>query len=242
MVPEENVHVIDLLPAFVVCALTEEETYQVASHLEVCPTCRAELKSLQQVADDLPLALAQTEPPARLKANLMESVHKRQAQATVSEPPVKSRKLEFKLQRLLPVFGIAVFIVLAVVNVVLWRQLYNGSLQAGSNFQSVALANTENSPGAMGELVLDPNGQYGTLVVDNLAKLDSTKQYQVWLVKNGERTSGGVFSVNPDGYAALELYAPMPLRLYDSIGISVEPFGGSPAPTGDKVLGGNIPR
>jgi anti-sigma-K factor RskA len=94
----------------------------------------------------------------------------------------------------------------------------------------------------MGTLVMDHQGDYGTLVVDKLAALDPSQQYQVWLLNGGNRTSGGVFSVNPDGYASLEIMAPKALSQYDSVGITVEPFGGSLAPTGLKVLGGTIPH
>ena len=104
----------------------------------------------------------------------------------------------------------------------------------------VALAGTKDSTQAIGTLVMNPSGEYGSLVVDHLAALDAGHQYQVWLIKDGQRTSGGVFSVNPDGYASLELYAPLPLIEYQSIGITIEPAGGSPGPTGAKVLGGDL--
>jgi len=86
------------------------------------------------------------------------------------------------------------------------------------------------------------NGDYGSLVVDHLATLDNGQQYQVWLSRDGERISAGLFSVNYEGYASLELKAPLPLILYDTIGITIEPTGGSPSPTGVKVLGGEISR
>ena len=71
--------------------------------------------------------------------------------------------------------------------------------------QVVALANTQNSPGAQGTLIINQPGDYGTLVVDKLAELDSSHQYQVWLLKDGQRVSGGLFSVNQEGYASLEI-------------------------------------
>jgi len=57
---------------------------------------------------------------------------------------------------------------------------------------------------------------------------------------NGKRTNGGVFSVDQDGYAVMEVYAPQPLSAYPQFGITVEPAGGSPAPTGEKVMGGKV--
>jgi anti-sigma-K factor RskA len=238
----DSQHVFDLLPAFVLGALADEETYQVVSHLDDCPACRDELERLQTVADELPLALSQVEPPARVKENLMNSIHRRNSAQAQTVSRAETVKQAGFLQKWLPVMAAALVVLLAVTNLVLWRQLSASNQQAAVPMKVVALANTAYSPNAMGELVIDENGKYGTLVVDSLAALDNTLQYQVWLIKGEAHTSGGVFSVNPDGYASLEVMAPQPLSSFDSIGVSIEPFGGSQSPTGDRVLGGVIPR
>jgi anti-sigma-K factor RskA len=101
----------------------------------------------------------------------------------------------------------------------------------------VALAGTEAAPAATGTIVISGDGEYGTLVVDGLPPLDAARQYQLWLIEDGQRTSGGVFSVSSEGYGAMEIASPEPLSRYSAFGITVEPAGGSPGPTGDKVLG-----
>jgi anti-sigma-K factor RskA len=236
-------HVIEWLPAYVLDALTDDEMSQVAEHLAVCPTCQAELAGIQQVADELPLALAQTAPPPELKVRLMSAIHTRQVNlSTPSQPTSLGQRLGGLLRMRLPALGLALVVVMALGNLLLWRQINQANRQTSTPMRVYALANTQNSPGAVGTLVMDPNGKYGTLVVDNLATLAPGQQYQVWLIKGGERTSGGVFSVNPDGYASLEILAALPLVQYDSIGITIEPAGGSPGPTGAKVLGGELPH
>jgi anti-sigma-K factor RskA len=77
-------------------------------------------------------------------------------------------------------------------------------------------------------------------VVDSLPVLDVTHQYQLWLIKDGKRTSGGVFSVSQAGYGALAISSPQPLKEFAAFGITIEPAGGSPGPTGDKVMGGSL--
>jgi anti-sigma-K factor RskA len=108
--------------------------------------------------------------------------------------------------------------------------------------QVIALANTNDAPQAIGTLIMGQNGDYGTLVVDHLPLLDAELQYQVWLIRDGERTSSGLFSVNYEGYGSLELSAPLLLNQYDTIGVTIEPRGGSPGPTGAKVLGSDLPH
>lgn len=234
-------HVIDRLPAYVLDALTDDEMEQVAEHLAGCQTCQVELARIQQVADELPLALAQTTPPPDVKVKLMRTIHTHQVNpSTISQPTSLGQRLASLLRTRLPALGLALIVVMVLGNLLLLRQLNLANRQTSTPMRVYALANTQNSPGAVGTLIMDPNGKYGTLVVDNLASLDSNKQYQVWLIKGAAHTSGGVFSVNPDGYGSLEILAPQPLVQYDSIGITIEPAGGSPGPTGFKVLGGEL--
>jgi anti-sigma-K factor RskA len=75
------------------------------------------------------------------------------------------------------------------------------------------------------------------LVVDHLPPLDPAHQYQLWLIQDGQRTSGAVFSVNPEGYGSVWVSSPQPLANYSAFGVSIEPAGGSLAPTGARVLG-----
>jgi anti-sigma-K factor RskA len=233
-------HVIDLLPAYTLDILTDEETSLVAEHLTGCQTCPAEYQRLQLVADELPLALVQTAPPARVKDALMGSIHAHHIKPIPASRPTTWQKLTDILRLRFPALVVALILVLSFGNLLLWRQLNLSNSQTTSPMRVLALANTNNAPQALGTLVVGQSGDYGSLVVDHLQTLDNAHQYQVWLNRDGERISAGTFSVNHEGYASLELKAPIPLILYDTIGITVEPTGGSPGPTGIKVLGGDI--
>ncbi len=130
---------------------------------------------------------------------------------------------------------------MGISNYLLWQRV--NALQARvpqGNLQVVHLAGTDNAPLAQGYLMVFPNETYGTLVVKNAPPLQPGYQYQLWLVRDGKRSNGGVFSVSEDGYGTLEVTAKAPLTTYQSFGITIEPHGGSPGPTGKKVLGGSL--
>jgi anti-sigma-K factor RskA len=110
----------------------------------------------------------------------------------------------------------------------------------GNNVQIVRLDGTGSAPQTVGYVIVFKNNRYGSLTVENAPVLNEDQQYQIWLMKNGERISGGVFSVNDSGYGVLQVYSKEPLEVYDSFGITIEPVGGSPAPTGEKILGGGL--
>ena len=102
------------------------------------------------------------------------------------------------------------------------------------------LAGSEVAPEASGIIYNSADGRNGTVIVDRLPQLGPDQQYQLWLIQHGQRTSGAVFSVDADGYRGLQIASPIPLQDYSAFGITIEPAGGSPSPTGQRVLGYNL--
>lgn len=236
-----NAHVIDLLPAYTLDCLDEEDLVRVAEHLAQCADCRAELRSYQTVAAQLALATPDVAPPDDLKARLMDRIEPRQLTTPAQPRTSWWDKLAHVMQHASPAWGLAGLLVIAALvisNLWLWGQLSSqqSTTQPGT-LRTIALMSTQAVPEATGLIVVSADGEHGTLVVDGLPPLDQEHQYQLWLIRNGQRTSGGVFSVDPDGYGSLWVSSPQPLSSYSSFGITIEPAGGSPAPTGQQVLG-----
>jgi anti-sigma-K factor RskA len=148
------------------------------------------------------------------------------------------------LQHNAPAWGLAglvLIVALLISNLWLWGQLGRTQGAPGpSILRTINLIGTETAPQATGLLVVSVDGEHGTLVVDGLAPLSEEQQYQLWLIQDGQRSSGGVFSVSEEGYGSLWISSPEPLSSYSSFGITIEPAGGSPGPTGDKVLGSTL--
>jgi anti-sigma-K factor RskA len=220
-------HVADLLAAYALDSLDAEDTYRVAGHLAVCRACRNELQAYTRVVDELPYGVRECEPPPGLKARIM-------AQARTAKLPARPRSIWVWTPSW--VFAsLAVILLLSLGNLYLFQRMGQG--RSTGDWRPVAL---QGSGGATGLLLISDDGAHGALVVDGLAVLDDSRQYQLWLIQGGARTNGGVFSVNEDGYGALWVHSSQPLVRYDAIGVTIEPAGGSPGPTGEKVMGGNL--
>jgi anti-sigma-K factor RskA len=235
------VHLIGLIPAYALDCLDEDETAQVAEHLKGCQECQLELCAYQAVVDQLPLAVPQAEPSPRVKTMLLRRVG---LGSPVEKQPSAWVRLTNSIKAPTPIWrfaGVALVLVLLLSNVALWRQVNWLRSNPGSTaLRVVNLDGTQFSPGATGMIVISQNGEYGTLVVDHLPALNSEQEYQLWLVKDENRTNGGTFSVSPEGYASLVIAAPHSLDDYEAFGVTIEPAGGSAGPTGEKVLGGNL--
>jgi len=236
-------HINDLIPGYALDCLEEAEVVQVAGHLAACVLCRAELHEYQALVELLPLAAPDADPPAGVKQGLMARIQASTSQPAPAKPSTWERLGSF-FRTASPAWGLAslgLVAVLLVSNLLLWRQFTQSSAAPRpDSLQVVNLTGTDAAPDATGMIIISLDGDHGTLVVDRLPQLDPQLQYQLWLIEDGNRSDGGVFSVGPGGYASLWVSAPRPLEDYDAFGITIEPAGGSPGPTGDKVLGGNL--
>lgn len=67
-----------------------------------------------------------------------------------------------------------------------------------------------------------------------LPPLPAGRTYQLWTIVAGQPVSHGIFAPEGDGRA--QVLAQAPPGAVQAIAVTIEPEGGVPAPTGDKVL------
>ncbi len=223
----------DLLPAYALGSLDAAETARVAAHVEACPACREELAAYEVVTDMLATAVPLASPPPALRTRLMS-----RTQTAVAPQPTRRQSIKEHLRRWWhppywrPALALVV-LALAVTTLVIWQQ---NRPVTPSQFTLTA---TEHAPEATGVITIAADGT-ATLSIANLPPLTAEQQYQLWLIRDGQRDSGAVFSVNADGSAQVTIQAARPFTSYQAFGITIEPAGGSPGPTGDRVLGFNL--
>jgi anti-sigma-K factor RskA len=100
---------------------------------------------------------------------------------------------------------------------------------------TISLKGTNAQPKAQGQLIADPTSQSAVLVVTGLPPLEPGKTYQVWLIANAP-VSAGLLTTDANGQGVLIITSTESIGSFKSLGISVEPKGGSPQPTGDIVV------
>jgi anti-sigma-K factor RskA len=230
-------HPENLLAGYALGCLDGEDYLLVKAHLQNCGECRAELRGFKEITAQLAYAVPTVTPAPSLVPRKGRSPQQANTYSWFKT------LLDF-WPRLVPVATLAAFILVALLGVtdlLLWRQLENTKQPGLEKVQLVHLKATEQNPAASGTLLVRSADQQALLEVNGLKPLQESAQYQLWLIKDGKRSSGGVFSVDNDGRARLQIDATNPLDHYDAFGITIEPFGGSPGPTGPKVLGGKFP-
>ncbi|HZQ97765.1 MAG TPA: anti-sigma factor [Chloroflexota bacterium] len=253
--------IADLGEGYALGVLGPEELDAVERHADACPRCREVLDRHVEVAALLALAVPQREPPQSLARSLMAAAR---GDTTTAE------RQEAWWRRALPgsariAWGLASFASLLCSASLAWALNLESRLQTqpamlapaasvspsdyggmGPGFaleraQMHRLVGSDAAPEARGWIYTDPQDANALLVAYKLPPLPPDKAYQLWLVTpTQQRYSGGVFSVDAEGYGWLKIKAPATFGSVARVGITVEPRAGSPGPTGQRVLGGDL--
>lgn len=233
-------HVTDLLPGYALGCLDAEETAMVVEHLTDCGQCRTEWEAFQAIGDQLALAAPDAQPSPGLKRRILRNIQseKRSTQAQTFFSGWGHWFVTL-FQPVAPFWAVAsllLIVMLGTSTLMLWQRIHSLEvLYQTQDFQMVTLQCTHVAPEATGQIMISRDGEFGILTVAHLPVLESEYIYQVWLKRNGERTPGGTFSVNQNGYGVMKLISPESL-LDCGFSITVEPAEGSSAPSGTPLL------
>ncbi|MEW6420369.1 MAG: anti-sigma factor [Deinococcota bacterium] len=207
-------HPTDLLPGYVLGDLAAQEAETVEVHLLGCPSCRAEVArlwdALFSLADDLPAAAPSAGTWDRIQAR---------RQPLRVQPPHRSVWPWWS--------AAAVVALLALGGSVTWSQFHPARQASVERWEApgvtrLVLISREGTP--FGSLLVRPDGQ--ALVMLN-RPAPNGQVYQAWgRQAQGPRAGVPVSLGITDGRVMQVVWTG-----FDSVGISVEPMGGSPAPT-----------
>lgn len=255
-------HIEELLSFYALDALTDEERELVEKYLTEHPQARRQVEEMGSAAAALPYGVSPVEPSRQSKQALMARVTSDAEQRARSANAVRetSRRVSLseKLFRTLSLAAAAIAIVWAIIlNVQVVRlqnevSSLNERLVAQSesidqiianlpqaeqaNVITVSLRGTQVQPQVQGQLIADPDSQSAVLVISGLPKLEPRKTYQVWLIDGAAPVSAGLLSVDENGQGVFIVSSENAIGSFNSLGISIEPEGGSTQPTGDIVV------
>lgn len=256
-------HIEELLPFYALDALSAEERELVEKYLAEHPEARQQVEEMGKAASVLPHGVLPVQPPRRAKQALMARVtadaeaRVRPTVQTSREPARRVNALE-NFFRALSLASAAIAIIWAIIlNAQVARLQHevsslNERLVAQSesidqiianlpqtnqaDVITVSLKGTQVQPQAQGQLIVDPDSQSAVLVISGLPKLEPGKTYQVWLINGGAPLSAGLLAVDENGQGVFIVNSEESIGSFNSLGISIEPDGGSEQPTGDIVV------
>ena len=231
----------DNLAAFALGALDPEESAALEAHLQICESCRAELADYQQVSTGLMASLPPRQPPARVRRALQKQI----ARQTAPERrgfSWSSTRLVFAglMTALVALNAFTVYQLVSIKQEQAEMDRQRASEQTAISMLAYPTTKTltfaEN--GVSGSLLVDKQRNLVAVFAWNLPTPPAGKIYQMWLSDpKGDRTSGG-FLVPEANYPFVMavVQSPQPLTNFTGFGVTLEPAGGSLAPTGPRIF------
>jgi anti-sigma factor RsiW len=224
------------LAAFALGALDEPEREPVERHLADCPICRAEVAAFGETA----WSIAQTaaiDPPSGLRASIVARATRESRPIAGPRPVSLGGRLVGALRRPIPAVvpvALALLLVVSVVGLAGARRDADGyasALSGVAGARVVPLAGTDTA--LRGSVVVPASGAPAYLILD-LPAPPSGKTWEAWVL-NGEKPIAAGLS---GGHGVTTLLLTAPVGAGDGVAVTLEPTGGSLAPTTVPVLAG----
>lgn len=240
-----------LAGAYAVHALPVEEQQFFERHLDVCEACNVEVDEFLATAAVLGGASAETAPPLMRQRTLSAVDVTRQA-PPVSQAPAPARRsgrrvAETLLASVAAALALAL-LVLSGVTVHLNERVVELEAAGPTAVDDRALAvlaapDAETRPmggGGLtsGRFVYSPDLDTGVFVAHGLQPLPAASTYELWLFHDGTPHPATVF--DPDGEGRAFAIVEGAVAGAEFAAVTVEPHGGSPAPTGEVVIEGSV--
>jgi anti-sigma-K factor RskA len=211
----------DDVGAYLLGALNDLERQAFERHMRGCEECQEELARLRPAADALPGTVQQFEPPARLKASLMEVVE-REARAERPAAPRPRPRLRFFMR---PAFVAAALVIGLVAGFAV------AQLGGGDDTRTLAATVDRAMPSAGGTLRVSNDD--ATLRLHDMPSLSGTRVYQVWLQHGDHLVPARTFEVGADGRGTIDLSN---VEGADGVYVTREPRGGAQVPSEDPIV------
>jgi hypothetical protein len=237
----DNLHA--LLAPYALDALDSGEAAAFAAHLNNCDLCAAELGGMQQTAAHLAVSVAE-EPPEGLRAKVLQQAERTPQVESASPEPVVDlaavRSRRRGANRLLAGVAAAAVIVAGVLGVSTYQanQRANDAQVAADQITALladpdaTVERTDVAGGGTGTLVVAPSSEQAAFLAASLPATGPDETYQLWAIDDAGATSVGL--LQPESGRATALVDLPPGTT--TFGMSVEPAGGSTAPTTEPVL------
>lgn len=235
--------------AYALNALDAAERAHLEAHLAGSEETRAEVTELTDTAVMLGLAVTPVAPPAALKASIMAQL------ASTPQVPAESAfvggtvgKAQARAQArwftrpVVALAAAAASVALIVGGGVVSTTITTNNFVAAQTEQMAAIQSADDSQRAV--IALDGGGTAtlvwsgalasSALIVDGLEPLPPTHVYELWYIDEAGARPAGTFTVDTAGSTWRVLDGDMAAG--DTVGVTVEPRGGSPVPTTDPVV------
>jgi anti-sigma-K factor RskA len=233
MSSQETDHLHDLVAAYALDAVDDDERMAFERHLETCERCRTELAGLRDTAASLAYAPGAMSPPPALRERILAAARDERPNVV----PLHRRSRTTWALGAATAIAAGIAIALGIWNISLSNSLDDErSASKATEDALVVVGDTRavqhDLSGASGRLVVASSGK-AALVICGLRKAPAGKTYQAWVLTGSKPTPAGEFD-SDSGCIAVPLAHTVPGDT--GVAVTVEPEGGSTQPTTGPIF------
>ncbi len=228
----------ELYELYVLGTLEAEQATEVDDHVNTeCAYCLERIQEAVVVASAMSGLAEDHAPPARLRKRILASVR----------PETRNKSWSLAVAGLSAACAVLVLATIWSVNSVRRYRTEISGLQAERNQLREAVEILSKSETKTVQFGLASNQPHGRVFVNRnrglvfvgsqLPQLEENRTFQLWLIpRSGAPESAGVFRSNAAGDFVNVRTTPIDTARIHAVAVSVEPRGGSPAPTTTPIL------
>lgn len=249
----------NLSGSYALNGLDAADLAEFETHLQQSQATRDEVTELTDTAVLLGLAVEPVQPSAGLKASIMDQLDAHPqlpvaassaagassasvAAAAFESPAGRKAQARWFTRPVTALAAVAAAIALFVGGGVVTTSLAQNSFAQQQADQLAAInsaddaqrASVDLADGGTATLVWSNTLLSSALIVDGLAPLPADRTYELWYINDAGARPAGTFGVAGSGSTWRVLDGTM--KAGDTVGVTVEPRGGSDAPTTDPVV------
>jgi anti-sigma-K factor RskA len=234
----EPLSVHELTAAYALDALEADDARAYEAHLRDCERCREELAVLREGADALAWGVESPEPPARLRASILDTAAAERGNVV----PLVRRPRLYRATAAAAAVAACAAVGLGIWAAVLRHELdraRSARTSAAGAAQILADRSTRrvSLTGGDGVVAVDPAGR-AVLVVRALPSAPAGKTYEAWVIPHGGAPKrAGIFS-GGDGTTVLRLGADV--ERGSVVAATLERSGGVAAPTRTPLFSARV--
>lgn len=229
----------NLTGAYALDAVTPEERAALELAMADSEALRTEVVELTDTAVELGLAVAPVRPSAALRSSVLAAIAQAPQEAPDrapaprrevrrSEPGPAERRAQDRWSRAAIIITSAAAVIALVIGGVAVTH-YTNPLTVLASAQDVQEVTSPIEGGGTATVQWSNSLGEAAITVAGLGVLPKNLVYQLWYMGDSIRPAG---TFDRDGTIVLAGQ----MHAGDSVGITIEPAGGSPAPTGDPIL------
>ena len=216
-------HVDELIAGQALYALSPDDEERVALHVAECDSCRRQLREAEALAASLAYAVPAAAPPPELRDRVLASVEPVVEAVPAQPAPARPQPARRSRSWWPRVAAVAVpVLAAAVVGLAIWNISLNNDL---SGLHSQLYHGTAGNLRGVGNVVVKQDGN-ATLYA-SIRKAPPGKTYEAWVIRGKVALPAGLFK----GGGTVNLKLSRDARPGDVIAVTVEPAGGTKAPT-----------